>query len=208
MTTLPTSQQGVRRSTFTHLLRKPSFLIAAALLVIACAVWGVMLYHSSQPESLDQRTRDVASQLQCPICHGESVQDSPAPLASQMRGVIRQKLAAGESEQQVITYFEERYDDTILESPPQQGFTLLIWWPPVIAFIVGAYLVFSLGREWQRMQPALADAAEGSPEDDGADLSDDERRSLRALLQRELAADDGLRVSGVSYAGSEDQWDR
>ncbi|MEO7003371.1 MAG: cytochrome c-type biogenesis protein [Ktedonobacterales bacterium] len=205
------------------LLRRPSFLAALALLLVGAVVWGVMMYQAGQPESLDQKTRDVASQLQCPICHGESVQDSPSQLAQQMRGVIRQKLAQGESEQQVITYFEQRYGDTILESPPQQGFTLLIWLPPVVIFVAGAYLVFTLGREWQQVQPAVAGAGAGrtsashddeSDASDLANLSDVERRRLRALLRRELAEDEGFTDLADPSDGlgnqpeSEDQWDR
>ena len=201
-------------SALKGLLRRPSFLAALGLLLIGVIVWGVMLYQANQPESLDQKTRDVASQLQCPICHGESVQDSPSQLAQQMRGIIRQKLAAGESKQQVITYFEQRYGDSILESPPQQGFTLLIWLPPAVIFVAGAYLVFTLGREWQQAQPAMAivgrtNASEDDGESDLANMSDEERRRLRALLRRELAEDEGIPAGLEEQPESEvTAWDR
>lgn len=221
MTTISTrsTRQGAQTRTSPSvkaLLRRPSVLAALALLLIGGVVWGVMLYQASQPESLDQKARDVASQLQCPICHGESVQDSPAQLAQQMRGIIRQKLAQGESEQQVITYFQQRYGDTILESPPQQGFTLLIWLPPVVIFVAGAYLVFTLGREWQQARPAVAVAgAARALDDEGvsdiANLSDAERRHLRALLRRELDEDEGFSDMSdelTDQPESEAAWDR
>jgi cytochrome c-type biogenesis protein CcmH/NrfF len=103
--------------------------------------------------------------------------------------VIRQKLAQGESEQQVIQYFEARYGDTILESPPAQGFTLMIWLPPMMMLALGAYVVFVFGREWGAA-PALA--AEEPGEDEALDLSDDERRRLRETLLREMEQDEGM----------------
>jgi cytochrome c-type biogenesis protein CcmH len=169
-------------------LRRPSALVALGLLLALALVWGVTLFQANQPKSLDQRAHEVASQLQCPICNGESVADSPSGLASEMRSLIRQKLSQGESEQQVIQYFESRYGDTILESPPAQGFTLMIWLPPALMLALGAYVVFVLGREWGAA-PAVA---QPSSEDEALDLSDDERRRLREALLREMEQDEGM----------------
>lgn len=186
---------AMENRTWRRLLRRPSALVALALVLALALVWGVTLFRAAQPKSLDQRAYEVATQLQCPICNGESVADSPSGLASEMRGLIRQKLSQGETEQQVIQYFESRYGDTILESPPAQGFTLIIWLPPVIMLALGAYVVFVLGREWGGA-PALAPAP---TEDDAAsDLSDEERRRLREALLREMEQDDGLSFGGPS----------
>ena len=172
-------------------LRRPSVMVALGLLLALALVWGVTLARLAQPQSLDQRAHDVASQIQCPVCNGESVADSPSGLASEMRGLIRQKLAQGESEQQVIQYFEARYGDTILESPPAQGFTLMIWLPPVLMLALGTYVVFVLGREWAATPaPALVDdVADG---EELAPLSDEERRRLRETLLREMEEDEGM----------------
>lgn len=172
------------------LLRRPSTLVALGLVVALSIVWGVTLFRAAQPKTLDQRVHEVASQLQCPICHGESVADSPSGLASEMRALIRQKLSQGESEQQVIQYFESRYGDTILEAPPAQGFTLLMWLPPALMLALGAYVIFVLGREWAA-QPAMATAP---PDDDAEtlDLSDEERQRLRETLLREMEDEEGM----------------
>lgn len=172
------------------LLRRPSTLVALGLVLALGVVWGVTLFRAAQPKTLDQRTYEVASQLQCPICHGESVADSPSGLASEMRALIRQKLSQGESEQQVIQYFESRYGDTILEAPPAQGFTLLMWLPPALMLALGAYVVFVLGREWAA-QPAMATAPpDGDAE--ALDLSDEERQRLRETLLREMEDEEGM----------------
>lgn len=174
--------------------RRPSLLVAGGLLLALAIVWGVTLAQANQPKSLDQRTQEVASQLQCPVCNGESVQDSPSALASDMRSLIRHKLAQGESEQQVIQYFEARYGDTILESPPAQGFTLMIWLPPVLMLALGAYVVFVLGREWRAAAAVAPALAEG---DDAATLTDDERRRLRETLLREMEQDEGISLGSL-----------
>ncbi|HEX9037213.1 MAG TPA: cytochrome c-type biogenesis protein [Ktedonobacterales bacterium] len=178
------------------LLRKPTVLLGLVALVALATVWGVLLFRASQPETLDQRTRDVASQIQCPVCNGESVEDSPSGLAAEMRALIRQKLAQGESEAQVIQYFEARYGDTILESPPKTGFTVLIWLPPLLMLAVGAYLVFAVGREWGA--PLAAVATANMELDEPLDLSDDERQRLRATLLRELERDEGIPFSAAA----------
>ncbi len=171
-------------------LRRPSAPVALGLLLTLALVWGVTLFRAAQPQSLDQRAHDVATQLQCPICNGESVADSPSGLASEMRGLIRQKLAQGQSEQQVIQYFEARYGDTILESPPTQGFTLMIWLPPVLMLALGAYVVFVLGREWAATPaPTLATSV---ADEEVAPLSEDERHRLRETLLREMEEDEGM----------------
>lgn len=180
-------------------LRRPSVLAALALLLLVAAVWSVTLVRARQPQTLDERSYAVASQLQCPICHGESVADSPSPLAQEMRSLIRQKLAQGESEQQVVQYFHARYGDAILEAPPLSGFTLLIWLGPVVMLALGLLLLRSVAAEMRTLRFATAGAANAAmpaqADDDAVatlDLSDDERARYLALLRRELADDEGL----------------
>src|SRR5437867_3436298 len=104
--------------------------LAVALVIVALTWSFTILTHPPTP-TLDQRVHDVASQLKCPICQGESVADSPSLLAQQMRGVIREQLQSGKSEQEVIQYFQSSYGDQIVWSPSWQGFTLLAWLVPI-----------------------------------------------------------------------------
>lgn len=177
--------------TWRTLLRRPTFLVPAGIVVLIGIVWMVTAISAAQPKSLDERTLEVARQIQCPVCNGESVADSPAQKAAEMRGVIRQQLAAGRSEQQVLDYFSQVYGSEILESPPQQGFTSLIWIMPVLMLLAGAFAVVVLAREWQRQARVLGVVA---ADDDGGDatLSDSERQALTHLLRREMAEDEGL----------------
>ena len=182
------------------LLRRPSFAIALAILVIVAAVWTVTAIRAAQPESLDQRTYNVASQLQCPVCNGESVADASTQVAAEMRDVIRHKLSQGESEQQVLQYFHDNYGDTILENPPKQGFTMIIWAGPVVGLLVGLFLLRSVALHWRALAPGAPGGMALALQGGEATLSDDDLRRYRARLRRELAAEDG----DTAFDGEED----
>lgn len=167
------------------IVRSRSFLVSAVVLVVVAAVWTATLVAQAQPETLDQRVYNVASQLQCPICQGESAADSPSTLAQQMRAVIRERLQQGQSEQQVIQYFVSTYGDGIRESPPMSGFTLIMWLGPLVMLLVGIWLVTTIARQW-RAAPALAAAGDDA---DLSDLSPEDEARYRALLDADLDDD-------------------
>lgn len=121
--------------------------LAVPLLFLTFAIVAVS---AAWADSLDDAARRVGKQLQCPVCSGASVADSPSDLAGQMRGVIRRKLEEGESEDQVIAYFVERYGDGILIEPPRRGVTLAVWIAPVAILVVGGIVLLSLLRRWVR----------------------------------------------------------
>src|SRR2546421_10206438 len=104
---------------------RPLLLVIASITILA-AIWSYVLLSQPPQQTLDQRVHDVASQLKCLGCQGESVADSPALLSQQMRSIIRQQLQSGKSEQEVIQYFQGRYGDRILLSPPNRA---LHCWP-------------------------------------------------------------------------------
>jgi cytochrome c-type biogenesis protein CcmH len=101
-------------------------------------------------DQLDDETRRIGKQLQCPVCSGAPVSDSPSELAGQMRTVIRAKLEAGESEEQIVAYFVERYGDSVLIEPPRRGIGLLVWIAPLGALAAGALLLWRVLRGWLR----------------------------------------------------------
>ena len=167
--------------------RRPWFITLAALAIVG-AVWSYILLQNPSQPTLDQRVHDVASQLRCPICQGESVADSPSELAQQMRGVIRQQLQSGRSEQEVIQYFRTSYGDQIIWSPPWQGFTLLAWLVPIGLLLAGIVLLLFVLRDWRALAPPGATAVDTELSDvDEVDLA-----LYRAQLEQELAADDPI----------------
>src|SRR5947209_12214670 len=98
--------------------RRYTLLILLAVVAIISSIWLYTLLVSPSKQTLDQRVHDVASQLKFLVCQCESVADSPATLSLQMRGVIRQQLQSGKSEQEVMQCFVYLYGDLILVSPP------------------------------------------------------------------------------------------
>jgi cytochrome c-type biogenesis protein CcmH len=170
-----------------------SLLLVLAIMAIIAATWMGLLATSQAHKTLDQRTQEVAEQLKCPVCQGESVADSPSLLASQMRQIIREQLRSGKSEQQVVQYFTSRYGDQIAWSPPWQGFALLAWLVPMVLLLGGTLLLFAVWRDW-RMTSAdkdqeVTDLAEKKAL---AALDGEELGRYQDLLEQELAEDDPL----------------
>ncbi len=171
--------------------KQRALLLVIAVVVMLAAIWSYVLLVTPAQESLDQRVHDVAAQLKCPVCQGESVADSPSTISQQMRGVIRQQLQQGQSEQQIIQYFVSRYGSNILWSPPKQGFTMLAWIIPIAILLGGAILLVLVLRGWLatgRMAQPSGDDTEAEDEQlDHADL-----QQFQARLEQELAADDPM----------------
>lgn len=171
--------------------RTRSFLIVCAAILLLAASWSYALLRSETQQTLDQRVYAIASQLKCPICQGESVADSPSGLAQEMRGLIRQQLQEGKSQQQIIQYFEESYGTQIVWSPPWQGFSLLVWLVPIALLLGGTILVFFVFRDWRLA--TITPISENTIEESDKTLMDDaELEQYRAQLEEELALDDPL----------------
>jgi cytochrome c-type biogenesis protein CcmH len=125
--------------------RAASLLLASLALLVPA--WA------ASPVSDDQ-VRAIASELRCVVCQSLSVADSPSETAHQMRDLIRDRLAAGETPEQVKAYFVAKYGDWILLAPPRRGFTLLVWTAPFAALAIGLVVVAVLVRRWSRRRPA------------------------------------------------------
>ncbi len=98
--------------------------------------------------ALEAQTTAVASTLRCPVCQGESIQDSPAELARQMRDLVRDRLKAGQTPDQVRAYFVSRYGEWILLKPAMTGLNVALYALPVLLVIGGLAGVVFLVRRW------------------------------------------------------------
>ena len=103
---------------------------------------------TASDSALEARTTAVASTLRCPVCQGESIQDSPSELAQQMRAVVRDRLRAGDTPDQVKTYFVSRYGEWILLEPTMTGLNILLYVLPVVLVVGGLALIAVLVRRW------------------------------------------------------------
>ena len=115
---------------------KRKILLLLLVLVVALIPAAALAVETFSPQTLE-----IANSLNCPICEGESVRDSHSQLAQQMRQVIQEKVDAGESREQILNYFVDRYDVGILRDPPKSGFVLTLWWVPVGVLVIGVLLL-------------------------------------------------------------------
>ncbi|HUG15984.1 MAG TPA: cytochrome c-type biogenesis protein CcmH [Thermomicrobiales bacterium] len=126
-----------------------------SVLFAALAVLGVVMSASAQ-DVYSPRTLELSRRLHCPVCAGQSVADSNSELARQIRGIIEEKVQAGESDQQILDYFVARYGVSILADPPKSGIGLGLWWMPVAVVLVGAAVVVTYLRERTRLPVTAA----------------------------------------------------
>jgi cytochrome c-type biogenesis protein CcmH len=122
-------------------------LLALLCLLATLALAGAP---AARADALDDQVRAIGKELRCPVCAGETVADSNAAIAVQMRGVIRQKLEAGETPDQIKAYLVARYGPEILLTPQASGFTLGVWIMPIAALLIGLGVVFAVLRSWSR----------------------------------------------------------
>lgn len=132
-------------------MRRPA---ALAVLLLA----AVLALGAGRPVT-DDEVNAVAANLRCVVCQSLSVADSPSETARQMREIVRERLAAGETPAQVTAFFVERYGDWILLAPPRRGFTLLVWVVPFVGLAVGLVVVALALRRWTRPRATGAPAA-------------------------------------------------
>jgi len=116
------------------------------LLVLALG-WGAVAGAAAVDED---RVRAIAAQLRCVVCQNLSVADSPSEMARQMRGVIRERLGQGETPEQVIAYFVDKYGEWVLLAPRARGFTLLVWVLPFVGLFAGLGGVLLVVARWTR----------------------------------------------------------
>jgi len=141
-----------------------AFLLSTALLSPALAVEPS---EKLADPKLEARARAIASELRCLVCQNQSIDDSDAPLAKDLRVIVRERLKDGASDAEVRDYVVARYGDFVLLRPPVKRETLLLWAAPALALIGGVWAIFTAMRRNRRSGAAA--------------LTAEERAQLRAL---------------------------
>ncbi|MCA9836845.1 MAG: cytochrome c-type biogenesis protein CcmH [Trueperaceae bacterium] len=108
----------------------------------------MLVFASAQETQLEQRVFEIGRDLRCPVCTSESVADSNAEIAIQMRDIIQQKLEEGQSEAQIKAFFQASYGDWILLEPPRRGIHLIVWLLPTLVGLAGVAVLAILIRRW------------------------------------------------------------
>jgi cytochrome c-type biogenesis protein CcmH len=113
--------------------------IAAALLALAPFVAWPQAEEVAHPDAAtEQRLKDLADELRCLVCQNQTIADSNAPLALDLRNQIRTQIAQGRSDDQIRSYMVERYGDFVLYKPPFKATTLVLWLGPLLLLAAGA----------------------------------------------------------------------
>jgi len=134
--------------------------VCALLMGLACLLLGGRALGAT----LDDRVYGVARQLMCPVCEGQTVAESDSSLAREMKALIRQKLQAGETPDQILRYFVGQFGETILAEPRPRGVAVLLYAGPPLALLLGVAIAVACIRRW-RAQPALVDDLDLHPPD-------------------------------------------
>src|SRR5580658_5902599 len=149
-------------------------LVGAALLLIAvgaAVAWAVEPSERLADPALEARARAISRELRCLVCQNESIDDSNADLAHDLRVLLRERLVAGDTDAQAIQYIVDRYGQFVLLKPPVEPATYVLWFGPLALLLVaGAGTVFYLRRH----RPGAAEIS--------APLSADERQRIDRLL--------------------------
>lgn len=153
-----------------HVFRRCCFLIML-LAGASGAALAVQPDEILKDAALEHRARDISAGLRCLVCQNQSIDDSDAPLAKDLRLLVRERLTEGDTDEQVVDYVVARYGAFVLLKPPFNTTTLLLWISPLVVLLFGMWL----GHKTLRSRRA-AEVSE-------APLSADETARLEALLK-------------------------
>jgi cytochrome c-type biogenesis protein CcmH len=152
-------------------MRRLALIALLAALLAPAAALAVQPDEILKDSALEARARDLSRGLRCMVCQNQSIDDSDAPLARDLRLLVRERLTKGDSDSQVLDFLVARYGEFVLLKPPLELHTLLLWGLPPVALLAGmlALVVLARRRKTVNVEPAA--------------LSGDEQRRMAALVK-------------------------
>ncbi len=148
-----------------------ALIACLALLLTPAALAAPSPDEAFADAAMEHRARGLYTQLRCVVCQSQSIDESGASLAQDMRVVVRERLVAGDTDAEILAYMQARYGDYVLMLPPLQANTLVLWGLPFFILLAGGILIIVFVRRQAR---GLA-----------AELSPDEEAELAALMDEE-----------------------
>lgn len=146
------------------------FLLFVTFIVLNAAAYAVEPDEILKDPALEARARSISAELRCLVCQNQSIDDSHAPLARDLRLLVRDRLKAGESDTQIRQYLVERYGEFILLKPRVAADTIILWGAPFLALLLSGFFV------WRAAQRRGALLRSDAP------LTDDEKAHLDRIL--------------------------
>jgi cytochrome c-type biogenesis protein CcmH len=164
-------------------LRRILLGFAAAIVIIgASAAYAVQPDEIMSDPNMELRARGLSRELRCMVCQNQSIDDSEAPLARDLRLLVRERIAAGDSDVQVMDFLVARYGEFVLLKPRFKSHTLLLWLLPPLGLAGGGLALWAVGRRRTRLEAAQQN-------DPTFTLSADEEARLLKLIAGEISQD-------------------
>lgn len=110
-------------------------------------------YHNE--EALQQAAREIYDLIMCPLCAGQTIAQSNNETSAQMRDLVLKKLRQGETQEEILQYFESRYGERIMAKPNKKGFNLILWVLPFVLVLLAAISIYFLIRRWSSRDQAI-----------------------------------------------------
>ena len=146
-------------------------LLAAVLLLASLLGWAAEAPSAAADPVLEKRVMQIAEELRCLVCQNQTIADSHAELAIDLKNQVRDMLRQGKSDKEIKDYMVQRYGDFVLYRPPVKSSTWLLWVGPFVLLVGGlAFLVFKLRQRGRRLQAA------------DRQLSEEQHRRAEAML--------------------------
>lgn len=168
---LPTTPLRVAGGGEKRAMRRVVFIALLTALLMPFHALAVQPDEILKDPALETRARTLSQELRCMVCQNQSIDDSDAPLARDLRLLVRERLVKGDSDKQVLDFLVERYGNFVLLKPPVEPQTLLLWTVSPLMLIVGIVALVVMAR--RRRSVAL----------DSGRLSADEQRRLDAIIK-------------------------
>jgi cytochrome c-type biogenesis protein CcmH len=130
-------------------------LVLLIALLTSVPSWAVQPDEVLSDPALEARARAISKELRCMVCQNESIDDSEAPLAHDLRVLVRERLKAGDSDQQIRNFLVSRYGEFVLLRPPLSWHTAVLWGTPPALVLLGIIMIVVVERR-RRMTPAQA----------------------------------------------------
>ena len=152
-------------------MRGVRLLLAALALSLASPSWAVQPDEILDDPVLESRARDISAGLRCLVCRNESIDESNAELARDMRLLVRERLVEGDSDTEVMSFIVDRYGEYVLLRPTTDGANIILWVAAPVLFLIS---ILSAGLYLRRR--------ENAPEPSKGGLSAEEKKRLKELL--------------------------
>ncbi len=153
-----------------------ALMVLVGILMVPIPSYAVNPSEMLDDPVLETRARDISAGLRCVVCQNQSIDDSDAELARDLRVLVRERLTNGDSDEAVLDYIVSRYGDYVLLSPPMKASTYALWFGPLFFVIFGIGAIFMIFRK--RKTTTI-------PSKSAPRLSADEERRLKELLDQD-----------------------